>query len=67
MRAVFAQHRRGLHIGGVGADFGLAQAEGGELFAGGQVGEILFLLLVVAHEHQSLEADGLVGADEHSG
>ena len=64
-RSIVAEHGGGLDVGGIGANFRLAQAERGELFTAGERGEIAGFLFFGAHEHQGLQADRLMRADQH--
>ena len=62
--AVGLLNRARLHVVGVGARLGLCQGEGGELAAGGEVGEPALLLLVRPEQRDALEADRLVDAED---
>ena len=50
---------------GVGAGVGLGQAEGPDLFAGAQVGQVLFLLLLGAEGVDGVGAQRGVGGEDH--
>ena len=61
--AVGLLDRARLDLVGVRARLGLGQREGGELAAGGQVGQPALLLLVAAEQADALVADRLVHAE----
>jgi hypothetical protein len=61
--AVGLLDRSGTHVVGVRSGLRLGQREGGELPAGGEIGEEALLLLVRAEERDPLEADRLVDAE----
>ena len=63
---VALQHRQGLLAGGVCAGVGLGQAEGTDLLAGEQVGQILPLLLLGAVLKDGGAAQGSVGRNDNS-
>ena len=65
MVALVLGHRL-LH-GGVGAGVGLGEAEGAQLFAGGQVGQVFFLLLLGAEVLNGPAAQGGVGGNGDTG
>ena len=58
---VALQHGQGLLAGGVGAGVGLGQAEGADLLAAQQVGQVLALLLLGAVLKDGGAAQGGVG------
>ena len=55
--AVGGELRLGLDAVGVGAAGRLRQSEGGELLAGGQLGKVLGLLLLVAADQDALHGE----------
>ena len=62
--AVRLLDRPRLDVVGVRAGLRLGQREGGELAAGGEVGQEALLLLVGAEQRDALEADRLVDAED---
>ena len=53
-----------LHVGGVGAGFGLGQGERGQLAPADQIGQPRRFLLLGAEQQQGADADRVVGVDE---
>ena len=56
---------RRLYASGIGTRLGLGYAEGGELLAFGDIGQELFLLLVVSEQYDRIGAEG--GRGERQG
>src|SRR5262245_46578208 len=63
--AVRRRHGHRLHVGRVGAGFGLGQGEGAQLLAARHVRQPAPLLFVGAEEKQGTRADRVVRVDEH--